>query len=164
MKRSKILSPRVMCRLLAISLLAAPLAANAEDACVKRRLDQNGMKYEIDQDGDFKVTIKFAKERRTQMVFVSGATETVSGFTVRKIFSPAGTVATEGIDGKKALELLRDSRTNKLGSWEIEGANLYLVIKLPETLTSTQLQAAMMLAGSLADDMEIKLSGSRDAL
>lgn len=149
---------------LALSLLVAPLAANAEDASVKQRLAQGGMKYEIDNDGDFKVTIDFAKEGRTQMVFVSGSVESVSGFTVRKIFSPAGTVATDGINGAKALELLRDSRTKKLGSWEIEGANLYLVLKLPDTLSSSQLQAAMMVVASLADDMEIKLSGTRDAL
>lgn len=164
MNRPAKLSTRAISLLLATGLLSAPLPAYAEDAGVKRRLDQNGMRYEIDQDGDFKVTVKFAKERRSQMVFVSGATETVSGFTIRRIFSPAGSLATDGIDGKKALELLRSSRTNKLGSWEIEGANLYLVVKLPDTLTAPQLQAAMMLAASLADDMEIKLSGSRDAL
>jgi hypothetical protein len=149
---------------LAFGLLTAPLAASAADASVKQRLDQIGMKYAVDKDGDYKVTISFAKERRTQMVFISGTTESVSGFTIRKIFSPAATVATDGIDGAKALELLRDSRVKKLGSWEIEGANLYLVMKLPDTLTAAQLRAAMMAAASLADDMEIKLSGTRDAL
>lgn len=149
---------------LAFGLLTTPLAAGAEDSSVKSQLDQIGMKYEVDKDGDYKVTIDFAKERRTQMVFVSGTTESVSGFSVRKIFSPAGTVATDGINGAKALELLRDSRVKKLGSWEIEGANLYFVIKLPDTLSSTQLQEVMMVAASLADDMEIKLSGNRDAL
>ena len=80
---------------LAFGLLTAPLTASAEDASVKQRLDQIGMKYEIDKDGDYKVTIDFAKERRTQMVFVSGTTEAVSGFTIRKIFSPAAIVATD---------------------------------------------------------------------
>jgi hypothetical protein len=145
-------------------LLTLPIAAHAEDASVKRRLDQAGMKYEIDRDGDFKVTVSFAKQRRTQMVFVSGATETIGGLTVRKIFSPAATVASDGITGAKALELLRDSRTKKLGAWEIDGANLYLVIKLPDTLTAAQLQSLMVAAATLADDMEVKLSGSRDTL
>lgn len=157
-------STNIVSTTLAVGLLAAPFAARAGDSSVEKRLDQAGMKYEIDKDGDYKVTIEFKRERRTQMVFVSGTTESVSGFTVRKIFSPAGTVATDGIDGAKALELLRDSRGKKLGSWEIEGANLYLVMKLPDTLSSAQLQALMMIAGSLADDMEIKLSGVDDAL
>jgi hypothetical protein len=82
--------------------------------------------------------------------------------TIRRIFSPAAIIATDGITGSRALELLRESRTSKLGSWEIEGANLYLVVKLPDTLTTAQLQAVMMATASLADDMEIKLSGARD--
>ena len=164
MKPEPIMRRKLTAMAFASGIAMAPLPAIAQDASVKARLDQVGMKYEIDKDGDYKVTIDFAKERRTQMVFVSGATEALSGMTIRKIFSPAGTVATDGINGAKALELMRDSRSNKIGSWEIEGANLYLVVKLPDTLTAAQLQAVMMVAGSLADDMEIKLSGVRDAL
>jgi hypothetical protein len=164
MTQNVMLAMNVIRLALAFGLLTAPLTANAEDASVKRRLDQIGMKYEVDKDGDYKVTIDFAKERRTQMVFVSGTTEAVSGFTIRKIFSPAAIVATDGISGAKALELLRDSRVNKLGSWEIEGANLYLVAKLPDALTAAQLHAVIMVVASLADDMEIKLSGARDTL
>jgi len=149
---------------LALALLLSPLAARAEDAAVARRLAQIGMKYTVDKDGDYKVTINFAKEHRTQMVFVSGATETLGGMTIHKIFSPAATVATDGIDGAKALELLRDSRVKKLGSWEIEGANLYLVVKVPDTLTAAQLETVMMATASLADDMELRLSGARDEL
>lgn len=149
---------------LALALLLTPPAVHAEDAAVARRLAQIGMKYTVDKDGDYKVTIDFAKEHRTQMVFVSGATEALGGMTIRKIFSPAAIVATDGITGAKALELLRDSRIKKLGSWEIEGANLYLVVKVPDTLTAAQLEAVMMATASLADDMEIKLSGPRDDL
>jgi hypothetical protein len=153
-----------LCAALGLGSLALSPAANAEDVLVKRRLDQAGMKYEVDKDGDYKVTISFGREKRTQMVFVSGTTETLGGMTIRRIFSPAAIIATDGITGSKALELLRESRTNKLGSWEIEGANLYLVVKLPDTLTTAQLQAVMMATASLADDMEIKLSGDRDTL
>ncbi len=153
-----------LCAVLGLGSLALSPAAKAEDVLVKRRLDQAGMKYEVDRDGDYKVTISFGREKRTQMVFVSGTTETLGGMTIRRIFSPAAIIATDGITGSKALELLRESRTNKLGSWEIEGANLYLVVKLPDTLTTAQLQAVMMATASLADDMEIKLSGDRDTL
>jgi SRSO17 transposase len=164
MKQPVNLSKTALRLALALGLLTSPLAARGEDAWVKRRLDLIGMKYTVDKDGDYKVTIDFAKERRTQMIFVSGKTESLGGMTIRKIFSPAGIVATDGIDGAKALELLRDSRVKKLGSWEIEGANLYLVVKLPDTLTTAQLQAVLMATASLADDMEITLSGKRDAL
>jgi hypothetical protein len=149
---------------LAFALIATPAAAHAKDVSVERRLDENRMKYEIDKDGDYKVTISFGREKRSQMIFVTGVTEALGGMNIRKIFSPAATIATDGVDGAKALELMRDSRVKKLGSWEIEGANLYLVVKVPETLTAAQLQSVMMATASLADDMEIKLSGKRDAL
>lgn len=164
MKPTAKLRRKVVALTVALGFFMVPLPAKADDGWAKKRLEQIGMKFEVDKDGDYKVTISFNKEKRTQMVFVSGATESVGGMTIRKIFSPAGTVATDGIDGAKAIELMRDSRSNKIGSWEIEGANLYLVVKLPDALTAAQLQAVMMVAGSLADDMEIKLSGDRDAL
>lgn len=164
MKLTDTVSRRAAILSVAIGLIVAPVSANGKDASVEKRLDQIGMKYEIDPDGDYKTTISFAKEKRTQMVFVSGVTETVKGLTIRKIFSPAGVIATDGINGAKALELLSDSRVKKLGAWEIEGANLYYVVKIPEPLTSDQMQAVMLLAASLADDMEVELSGHRDAL
>ena len=148
----------------AAALFTTSAAVHAKDATVEKRLEQIGMKYEIDKDGDYKVTIDFAREKRTQMIFVSGATETANGVVIRKIFSPAGIVARDKIDGSKALDLMRNSRINKLGSWEIEGANLYLVAKLPDTLTSAQLHAVMMIIASLADDKELELSGARDEL
>ena len=154
----------ILSRALAVGLIATPLASHAKDVSVERRLNENSMKYEIDKDGDYKITISFGRERRSQIIFVTGVTETLGGMNIRKIFSPAATVATDGVDGVKALELMRDSRVKKLGSWEIEGANLYLVVKVPDTLTAAQLQAVMMATASLADDMEIKLSGARDAL
>ena len=138
--------------------------ARASDASVKSRLDARGMKYEIDGDGDYKVTYNYAKEGRTQLVFVSGGTEEVGGFRIREVFSPAGRVEKDDIDGAKALELLAESRKNKLGSWEIAGDVLYFVVKLPDSLTAEQLEAAMDIAAETADDMELEISGDRDDL
>lgn len=149
--------------LLAAAFAFAP-AAQAEDASVKSRLDTQGIKYEVDQDGDFKVTYNYSKEGRTQLVFVSGKTESVGGFTIREVFSPAARVEKDGINGAKALELLAESRKNKFGSWEIGGDVLYFVIKLPDNVGAKQLEAAMDIAAETADDMEIEFSGDRDDL
>lgn len=143
--------------------MAVP-TAQAEDASVKSRLDTQGIQYEVDADGDFKVTYNYSKEKRTQLVFVSGKTESVGGFTIREIFSPAARVEKDGIDGAKALELLAESRKNKFGSWEIAGDVLYFVIKLPDDVGAKQLEAAMDIAAETADDMEIEFSGDRDDL
>ncbi len=150
--------------LLATGLLIAPSIASAEDASVKRRLDDRGVKYSVDDDGDFKVTYNYSKEKRTQLVFVSGSALSVAGFQVREIFSPAARVKKDNINGAKALELLAESNTNKLGSWEIKGDILYYVIKLPDSVDAGQLEAAMDIAAQKADDMEISISGAQDAL
>lgn len=148
--------------LLSTSLLAP--AAHAEDASVKTRLDARGVKYEVDGDGDFKVTYNYSKEGRSQLVFVSGTTQNVGGFKIREIFSPAARVEKDGIKGAKALELLAESRKNKVGSWEVGGDVLYFVIKLPDSLDAAQLESAMDIAAETADDMEIEFSGDRDDL
>lgn len=153
---------------IASTLFAAMLAlapvAHAEDASVKSRLDARGIKYSVDDDGDFKVTYNYSKEGRTQLVFVSGGTETVGGYRIREVFSPAARIGKDGINGAKALELLGESRKNKLGSWEIGGDVLYFVIKIPDSVDAAQLESAMDIAAETADDMEIKFSGDRDDL
>lgn len=148
--------------LLSGSLLAP--AAHAEDAAVKTRLEARGVKYEVDGDGDFKITYNYSKEKRSQLVFVSGSTQSVGGFKIREVFSPAARLGKDGINGAKALELLAESRKNKLGGWEVGGDVLYFVIKLPDSIDAAQLESAMDIAAETADDMEIKFSGDRDDL
>ena len=139
-------------------------AARAEDPLVASRLTERGMKFELDADGDYKVTYNYAKEGRSQLVFVSGRTETVGGLTIREVYSPAARVAKDGIDGAKALELLRQSGRNKLGSWEMRGDVVYLVIKVLDYLSAAQLEEVMDVAAETADNMELEISGARDDL
>lgn len=148
----------------ALLLTAIALPAAASDASVKARLDARGVKYEVDGDGDYKVTYNYSEEDRTQLVFVSGSTQSVAGFVVREIFSPAGRVEKDDIDGAKALELLEESRNNKLGSWELQGDVLYFVIKLSDSMSAAELESAMDIAAQTADDMEKEMSGDRDDL
>jgi hypothetical protein len=144
--------------------LGAAVPASAEDASVANRLDRAGLKYEVDGDGDYKLTFNYKSEGRSQLVFVSGKTETVAGLTIREIFSPAAKVEEDGITGRKALELLEESSSNKLGSWEIRGGVLYFVIKVLDDITATQMSSMLDVAAETADNEEIKISGSKDAL
>ena len=155
---------RPLAALLGLIFVSAPALAHAQDASVKRRLEDRGVKYQVDTDGDFKITYNYKSEGRTQLVFVSGGTESVGGFLVREVFSPAGRLDQDGINGAKALELLKESSNNKLGSWEIRGDALYFVIKLPDGVNGGELESAMDIAAEIADNMEKELSGTRDAL
>lgn len=158
MRRTPILS-----LLLLVPCLFAS-AAMAFDASVASRLDARGVKYQVDGDGDYKVTYNYSEEGRTQLVFVSGGTQSVGGFVIREVFSPAARVSTDGVTGAKALELLTQSSINKLGSWEIRGDALFFVIKLPDSMDASQLEKAMDIAAQTADNMEITFSGDKDAL
>ena len=144
-------------------LCLAALPAVAGDASVETRLDARGIKYEIDGDGDYKVVVSYKDENRTQLVFVSGATESIKGLVVREVFSPAGRVNGDGVGGQ-ALALLAENRTKKIGAWEIAGDTLYYVIKLPDSVDAVQLEAAIDIASETADDKEIELSGDKDTL
>jgi hypothetical protein len=151
-------------RILAAAMLLSSVAfapVALADASVKTRLDARGIKYEVDADGDYKVTYSYKAEGRTQLVFVSGGTESVGGLKVREVFAPA---AKDGITGPKAIELMAESRTNKIGSWELQGDVLYFVIKLPDSVSATELESAMDIAAQTADNKEIEFTGDEDAL
>ncbi|GHA83207.1 hypothetical protein [Cognatilysobacter bugurensis] len=133
------------------------------DASIETRLKARGLQYEADEDGDYKLVYRYEKEGRTQLVFVSGSTEKVGGFIVREVFSPAARADRDGIDGGKALTLLADNRSNKLGAWELHGDTLVFVIKLPDNVDAMQLESALDIAAQSADEMEKELSGTTDA-
>lgn len=144
--------------------LLAPVAAHAEDASVERRLDAESLQYKIDQDGDYRSTFSYSSDKRTQLVFVSGRTETISGAVIREIFSPAADMKADGVSGTKAIALLEKSSDQKIGAWEIRAGTLYYVIKFPEPMSASQLHSLMNIAATAADNMEIEISGSKDAL
>jgi len=142
----------------------APLDAWARDGSVASRLDSRGIKYVVDEDGDYRVTYNYEQEGRTQLVFVSGRTENLAGFSVREVFAPAARVGRDGLDADRMRTLLEESRRQKLGSWELGGDVLYFVVKLPDGIDAAQLEAAMDVAAQVADDKEIELSGGLDEL
>lgn len=69
-----------------------------------------------------------------------------------------------GPDPGLAEQLLRDSRSRKLGAWELAGDVLYYVIKLPEPLDAALLRTAVGAAAEIADERERALTGDLDAL
>lgn len=149
--------------IVAAALALAPAVASA-DAAVQARLDARGISYTIDGDGDYKVTYNYSKEGRTQLVFVSGNTQSVAGFEVREIFSPAARLDGDGVDTRQLAGLVSANRNMKLGAWEVAGDVLYFVIKLPEPFNAQALESAMDIAAETADDMEIQISGDADRL
>lgn len=144
----------------AAGLLAA-LPIQAEDSSVKRKLDSVGQKYEVDKDGDFKLTFSFTEDKRTQIVFIHGTTDEIGGLTVRNVFAPVAMVDKDNIAGQ-ALDLLKANNGYKAGAFEIEGNYVLFSMKVPESATGAQLKRAAELVSILADEKEKELSGTRD--
>lgn len=144
----------------AIALFVAPLPAQSVGNSVKSRLDSLAQKYDIDADGDFKITFAFPGNR-TQLVLVSGKVYDVAGVPMRNVFSAVAKVDEDGIAGR-AVDLLKANNGYRIGAYEIEGKLLLLSLKIPDAVTGAQLVAAMKLAASVADDKEKELSGARD--
>lgn len=142
--------------------LLAPLPTQAEDNSVKRRLDSVGQKYEVDKDGDFKITYTFSEDKRSQVVFISGTPyDVANGVQVRNVFAAVAKVKEDNV-AAKAADLLKANNGYKIGAYEIEGEIVLLSIKIPDTATGAQLLKAVQLAASVADDKEKELSGTRD--
>lgn len=150
---------------LALSLacaVASPSLA-AEPDGVAALLEQAKIKYEVDKDKDYKVTYDFEKEKRTQIVYVSGTTEEFRGMRIRSIFAPAARLNKDSIAGQyKAL--LEHNGKAKIGAWEIDGDILYFSARIIEPVTPEQLSSILNLVASIADDKEIEISGKLDEL
>lgn len=157
-------SSRIAAAGAAFLAVLVPVGAGASDATVERRLNEQSLAYNIDSDGDYRTTFNYTSDKRTQLVYISGKTETVSGAQIREIFSPAARMEADGVSGTKAIALMENSSGQKVGAWEVRGGTLYFVIKYPEPMSATQLRALMNAAGTAADNMEIEISGSKDAL
>jgi hypothetical protein len=143
-------------------IIAAPTIA-AEPDRVPALLDQQKIKYEVDDDKDYKIVYDFTDAKRTQIVYISGATEDYEGLKIRSIFAPAARLDKDRIDGQlKAL--LEHNGKSKIGAWEISGDVLYFSARLVEPITAEQLGHLLNLVASVADDKEIEISGKRDEL
>jgi hypothetical protein len=146
----------------AASSVAEPALA-AEPDPIAKMLDQKQIKYEVDNDKDYKIVYNFTDDKRTQMVYLSGTVEELEGLKIRTIFSPAAELKKNSIDGQfKAL--LEQNGKSKIGSWEIVGDVLYFTVKLPEPVSADQLAGMLNFAASVADDKEIEISGKADEL
>ncbi|WP_143704024.1 MULTISPECIES: hypothetical protein [Luteimonas] len=145
--------------------LSGQTAAMPEgDPSVRARLDAQSLGYEVDEDGDFRIVVGWQQEDRSQLTFVAGRTHPLDTGAVREVFSAAARVPAGGFGAEQANLLLRDSQTNVLGAWEIDGDVLFYVIKLYDDADGARLREAVDMAAQIADDMEIQLSGGKDEL
>jgi hypothetical protein len=144
--------------------LAQPSTPAKGDPRVKAVLDQQGLKYEIDNNGDFKLEIQM-EGNRTQLVWIESATEQVGGMEIRYMLSPA--YKTKGtLSAEVANKLLADSASKKLGAWQVfKGNDSSVAIfcsKVAANSNPADLVASLQITLNSADEMEKTLSSKDD--
>lgn len=95
------------------------LGKKRADPRVRRLLDELGCRYEIDGDGDFKLTLNLG-DGRSQLGFINSNTTSFSGLEIREIYS-LGYILDSEPSEKIANFLLRDNGQVKMGAWRISG-------------------------------------------
>ncbi len=144
-------------------LAAYPIeaAGGSADVKVKAQLDQKKTPYKIDEDGDFRITVRL-QSGRTQLVWVRSAVESAGTFSVREIWSPGYKSPQADFSATIANLLLSKSDRLKMGSWVKQENMAMLVVKIPANATADQLDDAVDYAATVADEMESELTGKDD--
>jgi hypothetical protein len=144
---------------LALALIAIPAVAGSAnyDNRVKSNLDEAGLKYEIDQDNDFKLLMSVG-DGRTQIVYVNSATETWDNIEIREVWGPAFPSKGSMFPKKVANMLLADSQNKKLGAWQAypQSKGYYAVfnVKIGAESDAGSLKSIINYVAAAADQME----------
>ena len=136
--------------------------SGSSDRRISAQLDELGLQYEIDKDGDFRTVFKFTDESRTQIVYINSRTSQYDGLEIREVWSPAY----ESVDPLPAIvanRLLRASFDAPLGGWQSwrQPDGKYIAVfsvKLGADADGETLRKAMNAAISHADEMEKELT------
>jgi hypothetical protein len=135
------------------------------DARVQHHLESLDIKYEVDEDGDYRVGFRL-KNERTQIGYVRCRTVDFAGMEIMEIFSIA--LHSFGpFDARTTNILLQESEKVKVGGWGVvqDADDNHLAVftaKVPTTLTSDEFFAVLFAVVQTADRMEERLSGRDD--
>lgn len=134
----------------------------AADARVTAALESLDINYEVDDDGDFRL-IYSTGDGRTQLVWVSGDTESFHDMEIREIFSYA--YDTDGsMPASVARKLLQANANYKIGAWEMrDNGNSQFAIftaRIEANAHARELENIIMAVSVTADEMEKDLLGT----
>ncbi len=140
--------------------------AGASDPRVARALDAVGVRYEVDADGDYRVTLGWEEDGRSQLLWVNSRVTTLGGVDIREVWSIGYRTDGGGIPPSIADRLLKDNATFKIGAWEV-GTNRGLpvarfVARIPADCSSEFLHAVVRAVAVNADELEKELLRSDD--
>lgn len=137
------------------------------DSRIKELLDQTSLKYEIDEDGDFKLLYEY-DDGRSHVVFINSATETYGGMEIREIWAVGYMPPEEGdrVPSEVSDNLIRANALTKMGAWQIQKMDDQEVGVFRAMVSASANEAVIVdtlkLVGITADEKEAELLGSDD--
>lgn len=140
-------------------------AAVAPDPRIKRQLEELEYKYEIDQDGDYKLVfdVSDSPDKRSQLVYVRSPVESFGEHQVREVWSPGYRFRKgENFPAAVANRLLEATQDSKLGAWAKQNDYAVFVVKLPADASTKSLSDAIEATIRSADEMEAELTNGKD--
>jgi hypothetical protein len=146
--------------LLAATFTHAVGAATTPDPTVRRMLEAKGTPFDVDSDGDYKITVNFKSEGRTQLVFVRSVVKTYG--KVREIWSYGYQGDKDQLSALVANRLLEASNRVILGSWVKQSKSAVFVVKISAEASADELDSAIDAAATAADEMEKELTDGKD--
>jgi hypothetical protein len=134
---------------------------NADDR-IRRILDENELKYIIDDDFDFQVGFNL-EGRRSQTAIIRSRTYEFLGIEIRDI-SSAALVSQGPFDARTANILLQQNGQVALGAWSVslmpDDQHIALFsAKIAADLGPTEFLGVLQSVLTIADEMENRLSG-----
>lgn len=142
-----------------LSTTAATTLRAEADQRIKKALDELDVKYVIDDDGDYAITITYEAEGRSQLVYVVSETDSIEGFEIRDVFSYA--VRDKAPTLEMTSDLMRTSNKSLIGAFEMtSGGNILYIAKIPANLPPKQLHKIIRAVAAYADDAEKEILGS----
>lgn len=150
-------APAIATRRAASGVIGAPAPASRDG--FRQKLDRIGWKYDMTENGNYRVTFNVGGTKRTQLFYISGETQSYDCLVIREFFAPAAKIS-DSVNGAKALELMAESHTKKMGSWEIHGDMLMYTAKVSDAIDGEELRSLMNIIVNTADEAELKLTGA----
>jgi len=136
------------------------------DLRVRRALESQGLEFEIDADGDYRVIMAWSEDGRSQLVFVNSNTETLGDAEIREVWTVGYKKETTELAQRVAAKLLEASSTYKIGAWEVvwRGETVLAVLnaKIPADATPKFLGEVINVVSATADETEKELLTTDD--
>lgn len=143
------------------AVLAAPAPAAEADKRVAKLLDNRKIQYEVDDNGDYKVTYDLGAGR-TQLVYIRSVVLEFGDLKVREVLSLGYRSDTEAFPAAASNRLLEMSNRAKVGGFAKQGQYALFSTKIAAESDARELAAALEATARMADEAERELMAGKD--